>query len=100
MTNDYDINNITLDNLRNATLILESDDKFMLMPMRDIKYITRLDDFADFTTSFDIKCARYSGGVRVLQKGIDVLGKVDTEFASSEELENFLSQFQRSELNA
>lgn len=100
MPNDYDINNVTLEDLRNATLILECDDKFVLMPMRDIRQITRSDDFADFTTSFNIECARYSGNIRVLQKGIDVPLEANTEFDSSEELEDFLSQFQRSELNA
>lgn len=100
MPNDYDINNVTLDDLRNATLILECDDKFVLMPMRDIRQITRSDDFADFTTSFNIECARYSGNIRVLQKGIDVPWEANTEFDSSEELEDFLSQFQRSELDA
>ena len=100
MPNDYDINDVTLADLRNATLILECDDKFVLMSMRDIRQITRSDDFADFSTSFNIEYARYSGNIRVLQKGIDVPWEASMEFDSSEELEDFLSQFQRSELNA
>lgn len=60
-----DTNNITLDNLRHATLVLECNDKFVLMP-----------------------------------KGIDIPWDTQTDFANSKELEDFLSQFQRSELNA
>lgn len=95
-----DTNNITLDNLRHATLILECDDKFVLMPMRDIRQVTRSVDYAEFTSNYNIECARCGENIKVLQKGIDMPWDAHTDFESSEELEDFLSQFQRSELNA
>lgn len=95
-----DTNNITLDDLRHATLVLECDDKYVLMPMRDIRQLTRSVDYAEFTSNYNIECAGCDGNIRVLQKGIDVPLEANTEFDSSEELEDFLSQFQRSELNA
>ena len=100
MPNDYDTNNITLDNLRHATLILECDDKFVLMPMRGIRQVTRSVDYAEFTSNYNIECAGCGENIKVLQKGIDMPWDVHTDFESSEELEDFLSQFQRSELNA
>ena len=100
MPNDYDTNDITLDNLRHATLILECDDKFVLMPMRDIRQVTRSVDYAELTSNYNIECARCGENIKVLQKGIDMPLDAHTDFESSEELEDFLSQFQRSELNA
>ena len=100
MPNDYDTNNITLDNLRHATLILECDDKFVLMPMRDIRQVTRSVDYAEFTSNYNIECAECGENIKVLQKGIDMPWDAHTDFESSEELEDFLSQFQRSELSA
>lgn len=100
MLSDYDTNNITLDDLKHATLVLECDDKFVLMPMRDIKQITRSENYADFTTNYSIDCMRCGGNIKVLQKGIDIPWDTQTDFANSKELEDFLSQFQRSELNA
>lgn len=99
MPNDYAINDVTLADLRNATLILECDDKFVLMPMRDVRQVTRSVDYAEFTSNYNIECAEYGENIKVLQKGIDMPWDAHTDFESSEELEDFLSQFQRSELN-
>jgi len=100
MPNDYDTNNITLDDLKHATLILECDDKFVLLPMRNIRQITRSVDYAEYTSNYNIECDGWGENIKVLQKGIDIPRDAHTDFESSEELEDFLSQFQRSELNA
>ena len=88
-----DTNNITLDDLRHATLVLECDDKYVLMPMRDIRQLTRSVDYAEFTSNYNIECAGCDGNIRVLQKGIDTPPDAQMDFASSDELEEFLSEF-------
>lgn len=100
MPNDYDTNDITLNNLRHAALILECVDKFVLVPMRDVRQVTRSVDYADFVSNYNIECMGCEDNIKVLQKGIDMPWETNTDFDSSEELEDFLSQFQRSELNA
>lgn len=88
-----DTNDITLDNLRHATLILECDDKFVLIPMRDIRQVTRSVDYAEYTSNYNIECAGWGENIKVLQKGIDVPWDAHTDFTSSDELEEFLAEF-------
>lgn len=95
-----DTNNITLDDLRHATFVLECDDKYVLMSMRDIRQVTRSVDYAEFTSNYNIECAGCDENIKVLQKGIDMPWDAHRDFESSEELEDFLSKFQRSEVNA
>ena len=102
--NGYDTNKITIDDIKNASLILECEDKFISLKLGNIKQITREDiDWgvdSDYT-NFKIKCPKYSWVLTVLQKNIDIDDNWDgIDFENTDELEIFLSQFKRRELNA
>lgn len=97
--NGYDTNKIIMDDIRNASLILECEDKFISLKLGDIKHITREEIGwgvdSDYT-NFKIKCPKYSWVLTVLQKNIDIDDNWDgMEFESTEELEKFLLEFQK-----